>query len=720
MQKIRLTTWLMKGTYPRLFAPILLIIVLVLGIRYHILIENEANEVQALFVAELGHTGLAILPALVQISTSDREAIERLLRERALREMPSLQVVRWQVEGGEVVEIQQPRLPASAPDFLFDYLHLVSPERTFTATLPQGQRASLTLTVQIAPLVDRIWHATLVQARLSALNVFIILFLLTLILRANERMLQRLAAATDQFKRGELSARMQVTGTLESRAVANTFNAMAEKIHLLVHSLHESQRQKDEQLHFTRQLIDSLPLPVSVVNAHHVCLDINKAWETAFEVNASQCVGRRSNFINTTASSLPISPSFLDIQVATPSTGVRDMTYIQAPFTTANGVTAGIICTLIDITDKKQAENALKLEKERAQITLASIGDGVITTDANGRIETINSAAQLMTGHDAPKAIGRPIDDVLRLFEEPISLTTPSGFGQELSASTPHQATQQILIHRSGEHYAIEYTAAPILTDGGESSGCVLVFRDVTETRELREKLSWHARHDPLTGLHNRVALAERLTHAIFSAQKANMLLAVCIIDLDYFHAINERYGVGIGNRLIKEVSLRLKTCVTQYDAVARMGGDEFALLFGFQSDIAAIKSRTLQVLSHISQPYAIDNLVLNITASIGIAIFPQDNVNPDTLLRHADQAMCLAKRTGRNQIHLFDAQHDIEVQTLHSQQTRIAQALHRQEFRLFYQPKINLRTNDIIGMEALLRWQHPEQGIIDKATVFL
>ena len=279
--------------------------------------------------------------------------------------------------------------------------------------------------------------------------------------------------------------------------------------------------------------------------------------------------------------------------------------------------------------------------------------------------------------------------------------------------------TPSVLIHRSGEHYAIEYTAAPIQDSHGSAQGCVLVFRDVTETRELREKLSWHARHDALTGLHNRVALAERLTHAVFTARQQNSLLGVCMLDLDHFQRINDEHGVRTGDRLLKEVALRLSALATPADAVARMGGDEFVLLLGNQPDVQTVAERALQVLSQLSQPYAIDNQSLHATASIGIAVFPQDDASPDTLLRHADQAMCHAKRKGRNQIHLFDVQRDHAVQTLHSKQTRVAQALHNAEFRLYYQPKVNLRTGQILGMEALLRWQHPELGLLGPQHVF-
>ncbi len=719
MTPVSLPTWLAKGTYPRLYLPILLIIVLVSVVRYDILLTAEVKEVTARSEAEIDRIGLLLLPVFSQSPGASLPALEQVLREQGNQGTPALHTVRWQVQGSTGTEFHFPAAAPQAPAWLAKRLQMVPPQKTLSQSLPNGDKAQLTLVLQTAPLVDQVWKAAWVQARLSALNIFIIFFLLTLILRANTRMLRRLAQATDHFRSGKLDARMEVTGTLESRAVAATFNAMADKIQTLVMSLQQTQRQQSEQLHFTRQLIDSLPLPVFVADSQGRCLDVNKAWEHHLGGPAHQWVGQPIHALGIPMAAQAGRAESREVRWSLEDHRTQDWTYIQAPFTTANGTAAGTIGTLIDITERKRAQEALQAEKERAQVTLASIGDGVITTDMHGRIETINEAAQLMTGYQATQAIGRLLDEVFRFFEEPMSLTTPSGFGRELRSSTLHQAAQQVLIHRSGEHYAIEYTAAPIQDGEGTTAGCVLVFRDVTETRELREKLSWHARHDALTGLHNRVALAERLTHAVFTARQNNSLLGVCMLDLDHFQRINDQHGVRTGDRLLREVALRLSAFATASDAVARMGGDEFVLLLGNQPDTQAIAARALQVLSQLAQPYAIDHQTLHATASIGIAVFPQDDVAPDTLLRHADQAMCHAKRTGRNQIHLFDVQQDHEVQTLHTQQTRVAQALHDAEFRLYYQPKINLRTGEILGMEALLRWQHPELGLLGPQHVF-
>jgi diguanylate cyclase (GGDEF)-like protein/PAS domain S-box-containing protein len=718
MRTGNLSTWLLRGTYPRLYVPILLIIALVTGVRYHLLVATETAEVRRHAAAELRRVADALLPTLSSLPAEDTESQAARLQEGLARLGPGIQALTWQAGHRPAIDAAAPSITATAPPWFAAWADIAAPTQQFGQAVADGSTGRLTVTLQAAPLLGQVWNTVVVQLRISALNIFTILFLLTLLLRANARMLRRLAEATDAFRHGRLDTRMAVTGTLESRAMATTFNDMAGKIQSLVLSLRETQQLQSEQLHFTRQLIDALPLPVFVRDANGAYIEVNRAWQRLFHPPTS--VG--------TAPSSPAYPPELapgnstriaqaqnnEIRVF-PATHEppRDMAYYEAPFTTTRGTLAGTIGTLVDVTERKRAQEALRTEKERAEVTLASIGDGVISTDLAGHIETINEAAQLMTGFTADQAVGRQLDDVFRLYEELASRSAGSASWRETVPGALQQAAQEVLIHRSGERYAIEYTASAIRKADGTAVGCVLVFRDVTETRNLRHQISWHARHDPLTGLYNRAALAERLTHAIFVARQKGLLLAVCVLDLDYFQAVNDTHGHRVGDRLLKETARRLGAFVTPQDAVARMGGDEFVLLLGELADLPAIEARVGTLMQQLAAPYAIDDRVLHTTVSIGVAVFPQDEANPDTLLRHADQAMCQAKSQGRNQMHVFDVEHDHAVQTQHTRQTRVARALHAGELVLHYQPKVNLRTGEILGLEALLRWQHPEQGLL-------
>lgn len=715
--------WLLRGTYPRLYVPILLIIVLALGVRYHYLLNAEAEEAQHHAGAQLRRATDYLLPRLGEAPAAGSAIQKNLLDEGLSHLGPEIQSLQWEPRDHSAITVRAVPAVAQAPEWFVRVLDMPAPVQQSGLMQPDGSSARLTVTLQGAPLIDRVWHKLLVQARISALNVFTVFLLLTLLLRANARMLRRLANATDTFRQGHLDARMEVAGTLESRAMASTFNDMAGKVQSLVLTLRETQRQQSEQLHFTRQLIDALPLPVFVRSEHGAYLDANRAWKALFHASADAAKAPGQSAAATPwpdelapgRSKQLAAAQRNEIRIHPDHQPPRDMAYYEAPFTSTSGALAGTIGTLVDVTERKRAQEALQAEKERAEVTLACIGDGVITTDLAGCIQTVNEAAQLMTGFTAQQAMGRPLGDVFRLYDQqPHHSADFNGFpDSENPTGALQQPTQEVLMHRSGERYAIEYTAAPIREGSGLVVGCVLVFRDVTETRNLRHQISWHARHDALTGLYNRTALAERLTHATFVARNTEQLLAVCMLDLDHFQTINDAHGNRFGDRLLKEIARRLESFITPRDAVARMGGDEFVLLLGEQPDVATIKARLAVLRQQLNAAYAIDDRVVYATVSIGVALFPLDNANPDTLLRHADQAMCQAKNLGRNQLHVFDVQHDHDVQTQHSRQTRVAQALHNGELVLHYQPKVNLRTGEVFGMEALLRWQHPEQGVL-------
>lgn len=630
MSRVKLKSWLTLGVYPRLFIPILLIMALATGVPYHTLLTTETEEAKARASAELGRIGHILLPALTRLQAPTPQAIEQALSDGSTSSPPAFKTLQWQVDFKVVAELSQPLEQTFAPTWFTDYLDIKPPQRQFSRQLDDGRRGVLTVTLWPQTFENQIWRTLVAQSRISALNMVTILLLLTLLLRANARMLARLSKASDQFKQGHLETRMTVSGTPEARAMALTFNDMAAKVQSLVHSLRETQHLQSEQLHFTRQLLDALPLPLFVRGAKGESLDANRAWRSLFEkpsippfdpIVADELPASEKS---TALQSLLVgSPQGSEIQVHPANLPAREMAYYQATFTTTDGATAGTIGTLVDITERKQMQEALRAEKDRAEVTLASIADGVITTNQAGHIETINEAAQFMTGYTAQQAVGRPLEDVFKLYENPMSVLTAGESGQATDGLLTLKATHQVLIHRSGERYAIEYTAAPIRQGNGTVEGRVLVFRDVTETRNLRQQISWHARHDALTGLYNRNVLAVRLTHAIFTARSQGTLLAVCLLDLDHFQAINEQHGILVGDRLLKEVALRLTAFVTPSDAVARMGGDEFAVLLGELPHRRAIEERLLLLLEQLSQPYAIDDLTLHCSASVGAAVFP-------------------------------------------------------------------------------------------------
>lgn len=359
------------------------------------------------------------------------------------------------------------------------------------------------------------------------------------------------------------------------------------------------------------------------------------------------------------------------------------------------------------------AQDQLQAQKERIEVTLASIGDAVITTDLTGRIESINDVAQRLTGWTDKLARGMELHQVFVLannFGQHSLLKTMSAIydGGEVV-----KVGNQSLRNRGGQTFTVEYTANGIRAAHGEVQGSVLVFRDVTERRQLMQQISWQSNHDILTGLPNRAALAARFENEVARAREQDYLLAVCLFDLDHFQHVNDTLGHAIGDEVLKQVASRLHDFAGQRHYAARLGGDEFVLLLPEMHSRAAVEVAMDRLMSALSRDYVADGQAVAMSASVGLTVYTGNEISADSLLRHADQALYQAKIMGRNRFHFFDADLDEQVRTHHNRRTEVRSALLDGELRLYYQPKLDMRKGRIVGMEALLRWQHPSRGVV-------
>lgn len=370
--------------------------------------------------------------------------------------------------------------------------------------------------------------------------------------------------------------------------------------------------------------------------------------------------------------------------------------------------------TLRNVITRKAADEALFVEKERAQVTLNSIGDAVISTDLAGTVNYLNLVAERMTGWSREDAVGQPLAHVLQILDggtreparSPIELAIQRNKVVGLSANS-------ILIRRDGVEVPIEDSAAPIRDRGGHVIGAVMVFHDVSAARAMVLKMSHLAQHDFLTDLPNRLLLNDRLTQAISFAHRRHKQLAVLFLDLDRFKNINDSLGHLIGDKLLQSVAERLTTCVRSSDTVSRQGGDEFVVLLSDIEHPEDAARRAEHIIAALQEQHGIAGHDLHITISIGIAIYPADGHDAETLIKNADAAMYHAKQNGRNNYQFFRQDMNDRVVERQSLEAGLRRALAKQEFVLHYQPKIQLETGEITGAEALIRWLHPERGIL-------
>ena len=367
-----------------------------------------------------------------------------------------------------------------------------------------------------------------------------------------------------------------------------------------------------------------------------------------------------------------------------------------------------------NLTEREAAEEALFTEKERTQATLSSIGDGVITADASGKVTYINAVAEEMTGWSCEQATNKPLEQVFQIIDaatlEPIANLVALAIERN---NTIAPAAKHILIRRDGRESSIEASTTPTHDRSGMIAGVVIVFHDLSASKAISLEMSYLAHHDALTELPNRTLLRDRLGQAIATARRNGTQAAVLFLDLDGFKSINDSLGHAVGDKLLQAVAKRLVGVVRGSDTVGRQGGDEFVVLLteikrASDAGIAARKISTA-----LAAPLSCDPYDLHVTASIGVSTYPEDGDDAETLMANADTAMYQAKEHSPSNYQFFKKHMNVRAIERRSVEAELNRALMRGEFTVHYQSKVNLYTGDVVGAEALIRWVHPERGII-------
>ena len=364
--------------------------------------------------------------------------------------------------------------------------------------------------------------------------------------------------------------------------------------------------------------------------------------------------------------------------------------------------------------ERKTFEDALFCERDRALVTLNSIGDAVLCTDVSGHVTYLNVVAETLTGWKSEEAIGRPLSEVFRIVTGATRIPAQDPMQMAIDQDrTVGLTVDCVLIRRDGSEYAIEDSAAPIHDRAGRVIGAVIVFHDVSAARAMSTQMTYAAQHDLVTDLPNRLLLNDRISRAIALAQRYERSIALLFLDLDNFKYINDSFGHAAGDELLRSVSERLRSALRESDTVSRQGGDEFIILLTEIAHPEDAGNGAEKIIESLRAPHFIGGKELQISGSIGISVYPRDGETAGVLIQCADTAMYHAKENGRNGFQFFEKEMNTKALERQSIEGSLRNGVRQEEFLLHYQPKVSLATGKILGVEALLRWQRPEHGLV-------
>ncbi|TWX65751.1 putative bifunctional diguanylate cyclase/phosphodiesterase [Colwellia sp. C1TZA3] len=336
--------------------------------------------------------------------------------------------------------------------------------------------------------------------------------------------------------------------------------------------------------------------------------------------------------------------------------------------------------------------------------------EGIYITDASGTIIDVNATFTTITGYSQEEAVGQNS----RILE---SERQPPEFYANIWQAVLKDgfwSGEVWSCRKNGEIYPEILNISSVKDVNNKISNYVTLLTDITPMKEHQYQLEYIAHYDVLTKLPNRTLLADRLSQAMLQCSRHHQSLAVAFLDLDGFKAVNDTYGHDVGDKLLAALSIRMKEALREGDTLSRIGGDEFVAVLVDLAKVEDCEPVLDRLLLSVSQPVSIGDLVLKVSVSIGVTLYPQDSVDADQLMSHADQAMYVAKKSGKNCYHLMDTAQDDAVKVQRESLEAIRSALDNHQFSLYYQPKVNMKTGVVIGVEALIRWQHPTRGLLN------
>ena len=460
----------------------------------------------------------------------------------------------------------------------------------------------------------------------------------------------------------------------------------------------KAEEELQRHLHFTRAMLDAIPSPVYFKDREGHYPVSNRAWGDLFGENAEvEAVHRERD------RGLLERPSSTTYEALVPDAGgdPRQMLFNKVSFVDQEGSIAGLIGVVTDVTRYKETERALETSEARFRVLTESSLDLISVVDQDGLILYQSPAIRHLIGYDPAETVGRNVFEIIHRDDVE---ATRAAF-QRVIEKRPSEAIEFRIRHRDGMWRTFESLGTNCLANP-HIRGVVFNSRDITDRKMIQQRIQHLAYHDNLTGLPNRSLLQDRLAHSIAHAERSSRKVGVLFIDLDNFKNINDSLGHDVGDELLRQVSRRLSECIRLEDTIARQGGDEFIVLLDSLEEGRGASVVAQKVLNALRQPFVLGGTEQHVSGSLGIALFPDDGPDAQTLLKNADTAMFHGKSLGKNTYQFFTSQMNIAVKRRMLLETALRRAVMLKSFALHYQPQVNLETGEIIGVEALIRWK--------------
>ena len=486
-------------------------------------------------------------------------------------------------------------------------------------------------------------------------------------------------------------------------------------------ALAETLREGEQRF---RNLLDQLPAGVFMTDVQGECRYVNNRWRVLTGLTADQATGvtwtqalhpdDRDPVLHTWRQAVDQGLEFAaDHRFQTPSGRVKWLNTRAAPLGDRAGRVAGYLGVSADIAALKETEETLRASEARFRSYFELPLIGIALTGADKRWWEVNDRLCELLGYRRTQLLGMTWAELTHVDDLAMDVTQ---FERVINRRAEGYSLEKRFIRQDGALLYANVSTRCVRRANGAVDYFVMVIQDITERKQAEEHIERLAHHDALTGLPNRVLLSDRLQQTVARAARDHTLAGTMLVDLDRFKLINDGLGHAVGDRLLREVAERLQECIRQGDTISRQGGDEFAVLLpDLENDEGAVRIAQ-RMLELVAEPYRLDSHELSVTCSIGISLYPRDGRNADLLLKNADIALYRAKDMGRNTYQFYLSGATVMSRDRLTLEASLRYAVERQQLEVYYQPKWDFHAGAITGAEALIRWNHPQRGLLPPA----